>query len=205
MIADNPTINVHMGDSPNRATDELDMKSKSSSTMYLLYPNFPLELEDILKPMTVPEQEANRPKCLDGTRVEILQQIREWASSSDSPNIFLLTGIAGTGKSTIARTVAEEFKKERELGCYIFFERGKTDSSTITSNVIRTIAYHLARNNPIVAQFIWEATAKAEWSTFPSTNILFQESLYDPLLKAVQSGASMASIKTGRVLKDLFI
>ena len=76
MIADNPTINVHMGDSPNRATDELDMKSKSSSTMYLLYPNCPLELKEILKPITVPEQEANRPKCLDGTRVDLLQQIR---------------------------------------------------------------------------------------------------------------------------------
>ena len=108
--------------------------------------------------MTVPEQEANRPKCLDGTRVDILQRIREWASSSDSPNIFLLTGIAGTGKSTVARTIAEEFKEKKKLGCYIFFERGKTDSSTITSTVIRTIAYHLARNNPIVAQFIWEAT-----------------------------------------------
>ena len=114
-IVDNYTINVQMSGSPNRATDELDMKSKSSSTMYLLYPNFPLELEEILKPMTVPEQEANRPKCLDGTRVDLLQQIREWASSSDSPNIFLLTGIAGTGKSTIARTVAEEFKTKKSL------------------------------------------------------------------------------------------
>ena len=36
----------------------------------------------------------------------------------------------------------------------------------------------------------------AEWSSFPSTNILFQESLYDPLLKAVQSGASTASISS---------
>ena len=190
MIADNPTINVHMGDSPNRATDELDMKSKSSLNMYLLYPNFPLELEDILKPMTVPEQEANRPKCLDGTRVDLLQRIREWASSSDSPNIFLLTGIAGTGKSTVARTVAEEFKTKKKLGCYIFFERGKTYSSTITSSVIRTIAYYLARNNPVVAQCIWEATVMAEWSSFPSTNILFQDLLHDPLPKAVQLGAS---------------
>ena len=108
--------------------------------------------------MTVSEQEANRPKCLDGTRVDLLQKIRIWASATDSPNIFLLTGIAGTGKSTVARTIAEQFEKEGRLGCYIFFERGKTDSSTITSTVIRTIAYHLARNNPIVAQFIWEAT-----------------------------------------------
>ena len=36
----------------------------------------------------------------------------------------------------------------------------------------------------------------AEWSSFPSTNILFQESLYDPLPKAVQSGVSTASISS---------
>ena len=190
VIVENSTFNVHLGDPPNRATDELDMKSKSSPNMYLLYTNCPLELKEILKPITVPEQEANRPKCLDGTRVDLLQRIREWASSSDSPNIFLLTGIAGTGKSTIARTVAEEFKRKGRLGCYIFFERGKTDSSTIASTVIRTIAYHLARNNPVVAKFIWETTTMAEWSTFPSTNILFQDLLYDPLPKAVQSGTS---------------
>ena len=139
--------------------------------------------------MTVSEQEANRPKCLDGTRVDLLQKIRIWASATDSPNIFLLTGIAGTGKSTVARTIAEQFEKEGRLGCYIFFERGKTDSSTITSTVIRTIAYHLARNNPVVAKFIWEAAVMAEWSSFPSTNILFQELLYNPLPKAVQIGA----------------
>ena len=76
-IVENSTINVHMGDPLNRATNELDMKSKSSLNMYLLYPNCLLELEDILKPITVPEQEANRPKCLDGTRVDLLQRIRE--------------------------------------------------------------------------------------------------------------------------------
>ena len=189
-IVDSSTINVQMGDPLNRATDEPDMKSKSSLNMYLLYTNCPLELKEILKPITVPEQEANRPKCLDGTRVDLLQRIREWASSSDSPNIFLLTGIAGTGKSTIARTVAEEFETKKNLGCYIFFERGKTDSSTITSSVIRTIAYYLARNNPVVTRSIWEVAARAEWSSFPSTNILFQNLLYVPLHSAIQKDVS---------------
>ena len=141
-IVDNSTINVQIGGSPNRATDELDMKSKSSTNMYLLYPNCPLELKENLKPITVPEQEANRHKCLDGTRVDLLQQIREWASSSDSPNIFLLTGIAGTGKSTIARTIAEEFETKKNLGCYIFFERGqiRVRSQAVSSAQLLTIS-----------------------------------------------------------------
>ncbi|PAV19331.1 nucleotide-binding-oligomerization-domain like receptor [Pyrrhoderma noxium] len=167
--ADNPTINVHLNGPANKIIIEPDMQ----------------KLKEILKPMTVPEQEANRPKCLDGTRVDLLQKIREWASSSDSPNIFLLIGIAGTGKSTVARTIAEQFEKEGRLGCYIYFERGKTDPSTITSTVIRTIAYHLARNNSIVAKSISEVTNSDRLSTFPSINILFQDLLHDPLLKGV--------------------
>ena len=100
--------------------------------------------------MTVPEQEANRPKCLQDTRVDLLREIRSWAVVTDRPNIFLLIGAAGTGKSTVARTIAEEFEKEGKLGCYIFFQRGKTDSqSSITGTVVRTIAYNLDRKSVV--------------------------------------------------------
>ncbi|PAV14870.1 vegetative incompatibility HET-E-1 [Pyrrhoderma noxium] len=70
-------------------------------------PNTLKKLKAILKPVFVTEQEANRPKCLKGTRVDLLQQIRIWAQRTDFPNVFTLTGKAGTGKSTVARTIAE--------------------------------------------------------------------------------------------------
>ena len=93
--------------------------------------------------MTVSEQEANKPKCLEGTRVDLLQKIRTWAQTTDFPNVFVLTGGSGTGKSTVARTIAEEFKSSKSLGCYIFFERGKTNLISITNTAIKTIAYHI--------------------------------------------------------------
>ena len=52
---------------------------------------------------------------MKGTRVDIIRQIQLWAESPDSPNILLLTGSAGTGKSTITRTIAEELEKEGKL------------------------------------------------------------------------------------------
>ena len=136
--------------------------------------------------MTVSKQEANKPKCLEGTRVELLQKIREWAKSSDSPNIFLLTGALGAGKSTVARTIAEEFEEQGKLGCYIYFERGKADSSVITSTVIQTIAYNLARKSSIIAKYILKATTSDEYLIFPSTDILFQDLLNNPLRSVVQ-------------------
>ena len=138
--------------------------------------------------MTVSEQEANQPKCLDGTRVELLQKIREWAKSSDSPNIFLLTGALGAGKSTVARTIAEEFKEQRRLGCYICFEGGKADSSVITSTVIQTIAYNLARKSSIIAKNVLKATTSYRHSNFPSTDILFRYLLDGPLRSVLQGG-----------------
>ncbi|PAV14885.1 nucleotide-binding-oligomerization-domain like receptor [Pyrrhoderma noxium] len=140
-----------------------------------------IELKDVLKPLTVTDQEANRPKCLRGTRVDLLQQIRIWAQRADSPNVFLLTGGAGTGKSTVARTIAEEFQAQKSLGCYIFFERGKTDSMSITNTVIKTIAYHLACHNSAIAELLSNVIKDDHELSFPSTNILFDRLLHDPL------------------------
>lgn len=42
--------------------------------------------------------------CLPDTRVDLLSQIHTWINdiSKSSPHLFALTGLAGTGKSTIA-------------------------------------------------------------------------------------------------------
>ncbi|KAJ5730296.1 NACHT and WD40 domain protein [Penicillium malachiteum] len=60
----------------------------------------------------------HKDKCLAGTRTDIINQIKEWASS-ESPHakcIFWLNGMAGTGKSTISRTMADSFSQVESLG-----------------------------------------------------------------------------------------
>jgi hypothetical protein len=80
--------------------------------------------------------------CLPDTRTELLSQISEWAESGDK-FIFWLNGMAGTGKSTIARTVAQSFKDQGLLGATFFFKRGEADRgnaklfiSTITRQLV---------------------------------------------------------------------
>lgn len=71
--------------------------------------------------------DRDETECLQGTRTETLQEIMEWALSPSSKSIFWLKGMAGTGKSTISRTVARWLKNTNHLGASFFFKRGEGD------------------------------------------------------------------------------
>ena len=70
--------------------------------------------------------EEHNSRCLANTGVVLQRQIKEWAKNGNGEPIFWLNGMAGTGKSTIARTVARSFAEEGQLGASFFFqeERG---------------------------------------------------------------------------------
>ena len=91
--------------------------------------------------------------CLPDTRVDLLQEIYRWADGQDKQCIFWLNGLAGTGKSTIARTVAHEYNKQKQLGASFFFSRGGGDVSH-AGKFVTSIAAQLAYNVPASRQRI---------------------------------------------------
>jgi predicted alpha/beta-fold hydrolase len=75
-----------------------------------------LDLNDVLKTLPIAGdasfnayQRQHDPTCLPDTRVDLLQEIYNWADGENSPSIFWLNGLAGTGKSTIARTLVKKY------------------------------------------------------------------------------------------------
>ncbi|RAK86488.1 hypothetical protein BO79DRAFT_177352 [Aspergillus costaricaensis CBS 115574] len=66
-------------------------------------------------------------ECLEGTRVELLDEIMDWVDDPQGKTIFWLRGVAGTGKSTISRTVARKLQERELLGASFFFKRGEGD------------------------------------------------------------------------------
>ena len=64
-------------------------------------------LKEKLRPVPASGLEANRPKFMSGTQVKILEKINSWTQETSYPNALSLIGGIGTGKSTIAKTVAQ--------------------------------------------------------------------------------------------------
>ena len=91
--------------------------------------------------------EEHNGTCLANTRVELQHQIMEWAKNRDGKHIFWLRGMAGTGKSTIARTVARSFADKGQLGASFFFKKGEGDRGN-ASRFFTTLAMDLMAHIP---------------------------------------------------------
>ena len=84
-------------------------------------------------------------KCLDGTRIEILNEVVDWINDADpaAPRIFWLHGQAGKGKSAIAHTIALQALNLGVLGSCFCFTRVR-QAEGLHTKLFPTIARDLA-------------------------------------------------------------
>jgi hypothetical protein len=84
--------------------------------------------------------------CLQGTRVELLTGIRNWALSP-AERTLLLYGAAGTGKSAIVHTIARDLHS-KNLALVPFFAFNRSVQNRSSSLLIPTWAKELAEVHP---------------------------------------------------------
>jgi hypothetical protein len=96
------------------------------------------------------------PGCLEGTRSSVLSLLLNWSRvSSPEFGVFWLSGTAGTGKTTIAKTFCDQLALEGTLGSS-FFISNQDETRRDPHNIIRTLAYDLAVLNPSRTQSVWD-------------------------------------------------
>lgn len=122
--------------------------------------------------------------CLPDTRVELLDQICKWVEEEEAEPIFWLNGMAGTGKSTIARTVAKILSEKGQLGATFFFKQGETDRGSL-SKFFTTIAADLVKSRPSIVPFIKEVLETYDSITTKSTTEQFEKLMLQPLSQIV--------------------
>ena len=86
---------------------------------------------------------GDRKGCLKGTRGTVLDAIESWMDDSNKP-VYWLNGLAGTGKSTIAQTIAERAFEDGKLGASFFCSRDFKERGNLYS-IFPTLAVQLAR------------------------------------------------------------
>ncbi|KAJ9267667.1 hypothetical protein DTO195F2_1 [Paecilomyces variotii] len=102
------------------------------------------------------DYENQHTECLPGTRVELLRDLDNWSGKPDGKCIFWLNGMAGTGKSTISRTVAGHFNRQNRLAASFFFKRGEQDRGN-AKMLFSTLAKHLGSTIPQLSPSIQRA------------------------------------------------
>jgi len=83
--------------------------------------------------------------------VALLDEIEQWTEDFTRPPIFWLNGLAGTGKTSIARTVAERCFANGALGASFFCSADPTlGNHDDPSTIFPTLAFQLAHKYPDV-------------------------------------------------------
>ena len=90
---------------------------------------------------------GDRRGCLKGTRDTVLDDIESWSRDSNMSPIYWLNGLAGTGKSTIAQTIAERIFADGRLGASFFCSRDSEDRRDL-HYIFPTLAFQLAHKYP---------------------------------------------------------
>lgn len=130
--------------------------------------------------------DQHEDECLPGTRTKLLHQIAEWAVSPQGKCIFWLNGMAGTGKSTISRTVANSFKQEKLLGACFFFKRGEGDRGNAIK-MFPTITRQLLSRLPQLIPGVRKATQNDPDIATKSLKEQFNKLLLQPLVGLIHS------------------
>ena len=131
--------------------------------------------------------------CLVDTRVDLLQQITDWATSNSSQYIYWLKGRAGTGKSTVALTIAKSLDRQGVSLASFFFKRGGGDLAR-SRKVISTIAFQLAIRSRLLASFICGALREyPDLGDSASLSQQYDKLLLRPLQRARQSAPQLPS------------
>ena len=128
------------------------------------------------------------------TRTAILDEIELWIRDFDKPPVYWLNGLAGTGKSTIAQTIAERVSADGQLGASFFCSRDFEDRRNLQS-IFPTLVVQLART----------------YTEFRSTFVqlvqsdpdVVHESLYNQLKKLIVRPLAKSAISTVIVIDAL--
>ena len=138
--------------------------------------------------------------CMPDTRVNLIKRLISFAVSKDtSQRLFLISGIASCGKSSVATSVANLLYR---CNCLLgsFFPQRVSEKMSIPVNLLHTVAYSVALRHAPYKKTLIKALKKDAMIEDQSLSIQFNTLLKEPLSKALKISSMNTSYPSHRAI-----
>ncbi|KAG4291553.1 hypothetical protein FPRO06_13774 [Fusarium proliferatum] len=159
---------------------------------------FSREIEDIAQPPINLVTSGNArfdsqdvfssPVCQAGTQTRAIQYIHDWINDSQKALLWIYSH-AGTGKSTLARTIARELTETRQIAAGYFLKRGDANRNDV-SRVFPTIASQFMSTIPRYEPFLRKSVIASKNQDIKTMRL---EQQFEVLLKGPLSEIGIVS------------
>ncbi|KAL8364713.1 hypothetical protein RB595_003816 [Gaeumannomyces hyphopodioides] len=133
------------------------------------------------------------PSCHPDTRVDLLADIYKWMEDPNKKCIFWLRGMAGTGKSTISRTVAKKLSTAKVPSASFFFKKGEGDRGS-AAMFFTTILAQLVHQVPILASHVQSAIENDPAIVDKNKKEQFEKLILEPLNKCKVASSPLLAV-----------
>ncbi|KAF9873982.1 g-protein beta wd-40 repeats containing [Colletotrichum karsti] len=142
----------------------------------------PIELRVVHEAYYDSANVRDSPRCEMGTRTQVMKRITQWAENDSSEITFWLVGPAGTGKSTIARSVVDSLASQNRLVAGYFFKRGEQGRND-TTRLFSTLAMQLIEAIPLFKCYLQKSLDSLDKDAIEQRSLEFQfdKLLWNPL------------------------
>jgi hypothetical protein len=119
---------------------------------------------------------------MENTRVRILDDLHDWSRDKGAPRIFWLDGMAGTGKSAIAREFGRRLRSDELLGGTFFCSRRGVAEQADVKRILPTLSASLASRDVIYERALLAVLTRNPISTFSNLEVQIETLLKKPLI-----------------------
>ncbi|KAG8757818.1 hypothetical protein FRC11_004248, partial [Ceratobasidium sp. 423] len=126
-------------------------------------------------------EQLDRRGCAENTCTAVNLRIRQWSRDSSASKICWVTGMPGTGKTTIAYSFSESLEKQKTLGATFFCTRRSTDCHD-AARIFPTIAYQLASYSTSFQHALCEVLSQSPDIIWQKISTQFERLIKDPLI-----------------------
>ncbi|KAG8727963.1 hypothetical protein FRC11_012081, partial [Ceratobasidium sp. 423] len=148
--------------------------------------------------------ELKRGLCTEGTRIGVFDKLNDWVKTSNPGSVYWMSGMAGTGKTTISYSLCKDLEARGRLAASFFCSRTLPECRDV-SKIIPSIAYQLARFSHPFRFALLSILAKNPDAHTRLLGLQFDTLIVQPFLHVMNTSSNAPSLVKDTLPENLVI